>query len=175
MHVMIDLETMGTSPSAPIIALGAVAFDDWSISETTFYREVDLKSSVNAGGIIDPETVIWWMKQSDEARAALCMGGDPLKVVLAEFTNWMDTYAPDACVWGNGAAFDNVILAEAYRRLDMPRPWPFYRDRCYRTMKSLFPTEFAFQGVHHNAVDDATNQALHLQEIARHHGNFLTE
>ena len=27
MHIMLDLETMGTRPDAPIIAIGAVAFN----------------------------------------------------------------------------------------------------------------------------------------------------
>jgi len=72
MHIMIDLETMGTRPDAPIIAIGAVSFDvdtDWVWR--TFYVNIDLQSAVSAGAKIDPSTVMWWMKQSDEARRLL--------------------------------------------------------------------------------------------------------
>jgi len=34
----------------------------------SFYKIVNLKSSVNAGLTMTTETVLWWMQQSDEAR-----------------------------------------------------------------------------------------------------------
>lgn len=73
-HVMVDLETMGKKHNAPIVAIGAVVFDPatGSIGES-FYKVVCLESSVNWGAVIDPSTVIWWLKQSSEARSArLC-------------------------------------------------------------------------------------------------------
>ncbi|HHE8470041.1 TPA: 3'-5' exoribonuclease, partial [Klebsiella pneumoniae] len=71
-HVMVDLETMGKKYNAPIVAIGAVVFDPatGSIGES-FYKVVCLESSVNWGAVIDPSTVIWWLKQSSEARSAI--------------------------------------------------------------------------------------------------------
>lgn len=62
-HVMVDLETMGKKHNAPIVAIGAVVFDPatGSIGES-FYKVVCLESSVNWGAVIDPSTVIWWLK-----------------------------------------------------------------------------------------------------------------
>ena len=73
-HVMVDLETMGKKHNAPIVAIGAVVFDPatGSIGES-FYKVVCLESSVNWGAVIDPSTVIWWLKQSSEARSAIVM------------------------------------------------------------------------------------------------------
>ena len=63
----------------------------------------------------------------------------------------------------NGAAFDNVILASAYRRNGTRQPWQFLNDRCYRTMKAQYPAvKMQRNGTHHNAVDDAESQARHL-------------
>ena len=91
MHIMIDLETMGTRPTAPIVSIG---------------------------------------------------------------------------VWGNGASFDNVILSESYYRAAILRPWPFWKDRCYRTIKTIYPdVELVRSGTHHNALDDARTQAEHLIAI----------
>ncbi|HED3356024.1 TPA: 3'-5' exoribonuclease, partial [Klebsiella quasipneumoniae subsp. similipneumoniae] len=72
LHVMVDLETMGKKHNAPIVAIGAVVFDPatGSIGES-FYKVVCLESSVNWGAVIDPSTVIWWLKQSSEARSAI--------------------------------------------------------------------------------------------------------
>ena len=173
MHIMIDLETMGNRPNAPIIAIGAVAFDANGI-DREFYEVVDLDSSVRSGAVIDPSTVMWWLQQSDEARASLfVMDGVTLSKALDKFSLWA-TVSHITGVWGNGATFDNVILAESYRRLDKVAPWPFWKDKCYRTVKGMYPdVKMERAGTHHNALDDAKSQALHLMKINDEFGNFL--
>ena len=165
MHVMIDLETMGTRPNAPIIAIGAVMFDGNGTIEE-FYVNIDLESAVDdSHAVVDPKTVLWWMEQGGEARAAL--RGDKKKVLTAlyEFRDWLKPVEPEG-VWGNGASFDNIILSETYRRLNLAPPWPFWADRCYRTMKNMYPhIQMDRSGVHHNALDDAKSQANHLIKI----------
>lgn len=176
MHIMIDLETMGTSPNAPIISIGAVLFDSEEIGEP-FYEVIDLKSAVKAGAVMDPATVIWWMEQSDEARSALTGEGLPIRAVLDDFANFVDSAKLDwgvSGVWGNGAAFDNVILAEAYKRLDMDVPWEFWRDKCYRTVKGMYPdVQIKRVGTHHNALSDAKTQAEHLIRINEAAGEII--
>jgi exodeoxyribonuclease VIII len=171
MHVMIDLETMGNRPSAPIIAIGAVMFDKDEVHDE-FYVVVDLADSVAEGAVMDPSTVLWWMKQSDEARAAFEAPGKPLGFALGDFREWVSKYDISG-VWGNGASFDNVILSEAYRRMGNDAPWPFWKDRCYRTVKSATKIPMGRTGTHHNALDDARDQALHLMAINDEWGIFL--
>jgi exodeoxyribonuclease VIII len=164
--IMLDLETMGNGPDAAIIAIGAIDFDvDTCKTGTGFYVHVDLASSVAAGGIIDPSTVLWWMKQNDQARGAFARPGEKIAVALHLFAEWVSVRGArnEVRVWGNGAAFDNVILASAYRRLDLVPPWEFWNDRCYRTMKAQYPDiKLQRAGTHHNAIDDAISQADHL-------------
>lgn len=173
MHLMIDLETMGTRPDAPIMSIGAVAFDGTGVHRL-FYRTVSLQSSVESGATIDPQTVEWWLSQSDDARAALVADiSEPLPRCLADFSAFVSDFDVSG-VWGNGASFDNTILAESYKRLGMEPPWPFWKDRCYRTIKSLYPdVELRRDGTHHNALDDAKTQAHHLIQISAAHGAFL--
>lgn len=164
--VMLDLETMGNGPQAAIIAIGAVEFDIQArqIGER-FYTVIDLESAVACGGVMDASTVLWWLKQSDAARAAFDRGGDHIAAALQLFASWMGHRAKrdDVRVWGNGAAFDNVILASAYRRSGIQQPWQFWNDRCYRTVRAQHPAvEMQRNGTHHNAVDDAESQARHL-------------
>ncbi|MGV0961828.1 MAG: 3'-5' exonuclease [Limnohabitans sp.] len=166
---MIDLETMDTSPQAAIIAIGAVEFDflTQEIGEK-FYSVVDLASSVAIGGVIDADTVLWWMRQNDEARAAFDRKGEHINVALQQLTQWMGRCGDrqDVRVWGNGADFDNVILASAYRRSCLETPWEWRYNRCYRTVKKLHPhIVMQRSGAHHNALDDAVSQAVHLMEI----------
>lgn len=170
MHdVMLDLETMGNGPCAAIVAIGAVAFDPKAgLIGDRYYQVVDLASAVAMGGEMDASTVLWWLQQSTAARAALAVRGELMDLALRGFAAWLlDRCAPDEVrIWGNGAAFDNVILASAYRAARMPQPWRHWNDRCYRTVKAMHPSiKLQRIGVHHNAADDAESQARHLMAM----------
>lgn len=161
---MIDLETMSTQSNAAIVSIGAVKFSVKGI-EDTHYINVSLEDSMSHGLHIDGKTVMWWLSQSDKARQALNQDAGSLIWALSEFTSWIG--GKDIQVWGNGATFDNVVLANAYKACKLPMPWSFRNDRCYRTMKNMFP-DVPYPkttGTLHNALDDATFQAEHLIEI----------
>jgi DNA polymerase III epsilon subunit-like protein len=165
--IMVDLETMGNNPNAAIVAIGAVYFDlETGTLGEEFYCTVNLESSVANGGIIDASTVMWWMKQSDEARKPLVENAIDIKEALELFREFVTKTPEDKNVWGNGAAFDNVILGSAYTRLGLKKPWSFLNDRCYRTIKSMNKEiKLERSGTHHNALDDAKTQAMHLMKI----------
>jgi hypothetical protein len=177
-HIMLDLETMGKGPEAAIASIGAVEVlvDDGYIGRE-FYAPVDLQSAMDAGAKADGSTILWWLKQSAEARAALDVENLPLHqtnihMVLDGLSNWFRSIDLDKNsfeVWGNGATFDNVILTSAYHndRL-LPRPWGYRGDRCYRTLKNLFPyIKCPDVGTKHHALDDAKAQGLHLISLLR--------
>ena len=158
---MLDLETMGNGPDAAITAIGAVYFDIGTgrLGET-FYEVVDLESSVDNGGRMDPSTVLWWMRQDGAARRMYEVPGITIREALDLFAAFCRKADEDVEVWGNGAAFDNVILRSTYTRAGHPCPWPFWADRCYRTMRAMLPQiDVERSGTHHNALDDATTQA----------------
>lgn len=175
-RVMLDLETMSTKPNAAIVAIGAVAFDpeapEDGVLPVPFYRAVTLASCEAAGLAIDSGTVMWRLKQGEEARAALTKDALPLRQALEELSIWMRSFEYDQGeVWGNGAEFDNVILREAYRAVDLAPPWIPFKNRCYRTLKNFRPDiKLARTGTYHNAVDDARSQAEHAVRILRDMG-----
>lgn len=169
-NIMLDLETMGNGPQAAIVAIGAVEFDllTQEIGEK-FYAAVDLASSVYWGGKIDASTVMWWLRQSDEARMALGRDGKDIGEALGLFADWLKGRGDrqQIKVWGNGVDFDNVILSSAYHNMSHPVPWEWFNNRCYRTVKKLYPyVEIRRSGTHHNALDDAVSQAEHLIKIS---------
>lgn len=167
---MIDLETMGTSKDSAILSIGAIKFD--KEPSDTFYRVVNLKSAQRAGGKIEGDTVIWWMGQSDSARKAV-IGDDNvlIETALREFANWIREDSLEG-MWGNGSDFDNVVLENAYLRLGWTPPWTYRQNRCYRTIRALFPEIRIQKGEEtpHHALDDAIVQARHLGEILKHIG-----
>lgn len=161
-NVMVDLETLDNKPTSLIVSIGAVKFAD-TISEDAFYRVVDIQSCIDLGLTISGDTIAWWMGQSEQAQAVFKAKGDPIYQVLTDFAAWLPKGAK---LWGNGAAFDNAILANAYRAAHIRQPWDFWNDRCFRTVASFSPAKKVNNGVAHNALDDARTQAEHLINIA---------
>lgn len=174
---MVDLETLGTNPKSVILSIGAVSFDpddDREDFSNTFYVNVDPKSCQKFGLTVDVSTVMWWLKQSKEAQETLVRSTVvSLPTALRQFSTWYSEFGGH--LYGNGAAFDNVILANAYDACDCGRPWSYYDDRCYRTIKANWPkiTADVFEGTKHDAMSDAVHQAKHLYKIARQTGISL--
>ena len=139
--LVIDIETMGNTPGAAILSIGAVFIKEGKLREE-FYQHIDLESCLENGLKMDAGTVQWWMKQSDDARAAITLErGANIIAVLADFFSWVSESAQGAevQVWGNAATFDVVLMEEAYRRIGYDIPWKFWGHCCYRTLKNLFP------------------------------------
>ncbi|HBU5338858.1 TPA: 3'-5' exoribonuclease, partial [Escherichia coli] len=81
-HLMIDLETMGKNPDAPIISIGAIFFDPQTGEMgPEFSKTIDLET---AGGVIDRDTIKWWLKQSREAQSAILTDEIPLDDALLQ-------------------------------------------------------------------------------------------
>lgn len=177
-HLMVDLETMGSGPDAPIVSIGAVFFEP-STGNTgaEFYQVVSLESSMSFGMKPDASTIQWWLKQSSEARSAIlvdeAMGLREVLELLADFiaenaANGSHTVQ----LWGNGCSFDNVILRRAYALTETPFAVPFWNDRDVRTMVELGKSvginprfDIPFEGDMHNALSDARHQVKYVSAI----------
>ncbi|HHL7975800.1 TPA: 3'-5' exoribonuclease, partial [Escherichia coli] len=171
-HLMIDLETMGKNPDAPIISIGAIFFDPQTGEMgPEFSKTIDLET---AGGVIDRDTIKWWLKQSREAQSAILTDEIPLDDALLQLREFIDENSGEffVQVWGNGATFDNVILRRSYERQGIPCPWRYTNDRDVRTMVALglvmdfdARTTIPFEGERHNALNDARYQAKYVSAI----------
>lgn len=163
-HIMLDLETLGTDSDAVIMSIGAVSFNDDGI-HGEFYCNIDIQSCLDAGLSVTGRTIEWWLNQDDNARGALNRDTVTIKQALITFSKWYLDHT-GYFVWGNSSTFDNVIIKNAYKAVGIDPPWEFWKDQCYRTIKFL-NEDIGFErvGVHHNAVDDAKSQALHLIKI----------
>lgn len=161
MHIMIDIETLGTTPGSLILSIGAVCFDERGVHhDKAIYCTIDRKSCTAAGLTVDLDTVAWWMRQSDDARAAAFgTEGLPLAHALEDLRNWYGMIRAER-VWCHGATFDVPLLDAAYRATGIEPPWKFWSVRCTRTLYELAGVEpDRTKGTHHNALDDAINQA----------------
>lgn len=170
-HIMLDLETMGTDPYSPVIAIGACRFEiNDELIMDFFYQPIKLESCMKLGLKPSASTIEWWMDQSPEAKALF---KDPtavdLPLALDAFTEWHNS--DHGSIWGNSASFDCGLLKNAYKACDKEVPWQFWQEKCYRTLKGLVPdVKLSRIGTFHNARDDAISQAIHLRDIYKRLG-----
>lgn len=176
-HIMLDLETLDTASSAVVISIGAVAFDpETNALGDKFYVEMteDTAAQQARGRTISGDTVRWWMQQDVQAKRVFSESIDGVdrantSEALSRFSRFVAANGGrDVELWGNGADFDNIILGSLYDAFGLRKPWSYSRNRCYRTMKNIGigpRRPLVREGTHHNALDDAITQAVHLQEI----------
>ena len=75
-HVMLDLETWGTSPYSTIIMIGACEFDPYVSEPAEIVKdrfEVAIVP-VDAGLRVNAETLMWWMDPERDAARTIWHG-----------------------------------------------------------------------------------------------------
>lgn len=177
-HLIVDLETMGKKPGAPIVSIGAVFFDPSSgKTGAEFYQVINLESSMSFGAKPDASTILWWLKQSPEARSAIVV--DDTVGLLEALELFLDFIAENAAngsknvqLWGNGSSFDCSLLEAAFELADTPFPIPHWNYRDVRTVVELGKAvglhsryDIPFEGDQHNALADARHQVKYVSVI----------
>lgn len=176
MDLMIDLETLDTSPTAVVLSLGAVAFDPRSNTlGPTFYVEFTnfLEQQTGVGRTISPSTVMWWMGQNAAARAVFQKKeNSPERCSplwgLSAFADYLKQPGLSGNVWAKDPDFDVVILRSLYETNapGLAFPFKYNAGRSVRTVEDMpFTPLRDTPPVAHNALDDAIAQATRIQEI----------
>lgn len=175
-YVMIDLETLDNKSTAAIVSIGAVLFNANGVAKDKFYAVVDTQSCIDKGLTVGGDTIAWWAKQSDEARAVFNAKAIPLDKALQGLKNYIfkNCNSYNVTLVGNSARFDLGILENAFRACGQEPFWKFWNEACYRTWKSMKGApKMEREGTYHNALDDVYSQAKHAIEINNHFGGII--
>lgn len=161
--VMIDIETLGTTPGSCILSIGAVWFGPDGLGRS-LYGVVDRLDSERLGFSVDLDTLGWWNSQSLEASSLLLDARDATKTVsVATALGLLEAEIEGAeRLWSRGADFDLVLLAAAYRKIGQPVPWSYRQAMCFRTLRRVSADPgitMPDTATAHNALDDAKHQA----------------
>jgi hypothetical protein len=163
--IMLDLETLATSPDSVILTFGAVKFNPFTLEQdfdTGLYYRVNVDEQINLGRKVDPGTVEWWGRQSDLVREEALSEHD--RISLEEFTQELNKFLVNANrIWAQGPVFDIVILENLYRQLGKPVPWPYYAIRDSRTLLKALGDTREQGSMLHNALADCISQAKAIQ------------
>lgn len=178
-HLMIDLETLDTRPTAVVFQVGLIAFKDVLHDKPMAFEEpplenlilgekllhVDILSQVIRGRTIDPETVAWWNQQKPESWMR-----HPEETVLehdvfAAISEMMGHHGIGD-VWSNSPSFDAVLMRslgdDMKKRGIQFHEFPSFRsDMDMRTLKALLLRKgmgLPKKETTHNALKDCRDQ-----------------
>ena len=169
--IMIDLETLATTPDATVLSIGAVKFNPFGDELNdkkmeSFYVRVDIDSCDKIGLTVSDSTLEWWSKQSKEAQEeAFNPEG---RINIADAMNQLYKFCWSAKrVWSHGAGFDVVILETIFRRIQKAYPWQYWTVRDTRTLFDMGIDSKRPPVLKHHALEDAWNQAVGVQNVCR--------
>ena len=171
MDIMLDLETLATSPDAVVLTFGAIKFDPFDSSKEMsdgIYFRINVDEQIALGRRVDEGTVDWWGTQSAEVREEAL--GETDRVSIEDFTKALNKFVVGATrIWAQGPVFDIVILENLYRQIGKPAPWQYYAIRDSRTLLKALGDDRKGGALLHNALADAVSQAGAVQSAVNRH------
>ena len=169
-HLVIDLETLGTSVDSAILQIGAVGFSLFHEETCHFNEVISLQTNLLSGRTVNESTLKWHINENNKNFLELLNCGNALSLnnALLKFKYFMieKFNCDEVFVWGNGPDFDNAILADAFSKNFLSLPWNFRNNRCYRTLKHLCPSSGDRKmNKEHDAFKDAIETSSHIKEL----------
>lgn len=169
--MMLDIETLATTPDAVILSFAAVKFNEFH-PEDRFYDHLNLALDVDEqialGRRVDQDAVNWWATQPAEVQA---FAFQEQRTSLTEFVNKLNKFivATDR-IWAQGPVFDIAILENLYRQLGKPIPWKYFNIRDSRTLIKALGSDIENKRENaHDALADCKYQANYIKKIAHRH------
>jgi len=164
MHLMIDLETLATTPNAAILTIGACKFDPRGRDvHSTYYERIKLESQEEYGRTINEDTLQWWSQQDPQIQED-AFGESTDRIDLRDAMKKLYTFGLGTTnVWSHGAIFDVVIIEDICRTFQQAVTWKFWEVRDTRTLFDLADVSVRIEGKH-NALTDAVAQAHAVQQ-----------
>lgn len=188
--LMVDLETLGTTPGSTIFQIAAVEFD---LLTGDIHDTLNVIADIS-GDVIDAEggTLLFWVDENAERFRELLLRGQKDGIspteALVKFDGWVRerielSGRENVFLWGNGIGNDNLWLREAYRKAGLTWPIHFRNDRDVRTVRELsylrnrFRRDYAGEARTndraHDALSDAIFQARNVADEYAHLTGFF--
>ncbi len=172
MHVMLDIETLATTPDAVVMSVGVVKFDPHTgvPHNKTLWRP-DIDEQTERDRHISDSTLEWWAKQPEHIQEDAF--SDHGRIPVVEFMKELNRYCVGMeKIWCQGPQFDMLILENLYIQYGHHFGWQFWQVMDCRTLFQLMPVDprKAIQQDLHSADADAYYQAIGVQQCYEHFG-----
>lgn len=179
--IMIDIETLGLDPRTVVTQFAFAAYE--RDDPETIIREAEeylpIQPQLHVGRTIRADTVIWWMGQSDAARAGFNQNsGDDMAELIAlvqslhRKISQVIEEADEVEIWAKGPQFDIVAIESLFDDIGLSAPWKYGQIRDLRTIMAAagvdrHSVEFPASLTPHHALSDCKYQILQLTESWR--------
>lgn len=168
--VMIDIETLATSPDSVVVSIAAVEFNPFEVTTNldklaSFQLLVDIDDQViNYNRVINDDTVAWWSKQSQAVQDVLFAeeGRVTLTDALTQLTKFC--WHKDR-IFAQGPQFDMTILEHCYNQTKQVKAWQYWAVRDARTLMDLVVVEQPI--VTHDSIEDCKRQITGVQKVLK--------
>ena len=172
MHVMLDIETLATTPDAVVMSVGVVKFDPHTGTpyNKTLWRP-DIDEQTERDRHVSESTLEWWAKQPDHIQEDAF--SDEGRIPVVDFMKELNRYCVGMeKIWCQGPQFDMLILENLYIQWGHHFGWQFWQVMDCRTLFQLMPVDprKAIQQDLHSADADAYYQAIGVQQCYEHFG-----
>lgn len=167
--VMIDLETLGTTPDAVILGIAAVKFDPFDDYlekglDVTDLPALDLLVDVDTqpNRSVEDSTLEWWSKQDPVVQEKMfsTQGRVSFEQALEQLHQFV--WNTGGRIWAQGTQFDISILEHSFRSLNRAYPWRYSQARDSRTLLDL--VNVSLPNATHDAVADCFRQIVGVQK-----------
>lgn len=169
-ELMIDIETLATTPNAAVLSIAAIRFNMKKNYQNVkspeeldvFYKKISLESQPNRE--INDDVLLWWSKQKQQLVEDTFSADNrvDLKSAIMEFNQWA---SGSNRYWSKGSIFDFPILESCNKQFNLANPWQYYEVHDARTVFNLVPDIVMKNPQAHNALYDCFYQILQLQKI----------
>lgn len=176
-HIMIDIETLDSTPTAVILSIAAVVFDPHSgkYFDIPFHAHCHIDHQISDGRSISQSTLFWWLNQDEAAQKAITNENRiHIEIALMQLDEWLQKYK-DSWVWANSPSFDLQILENAwaqYKTDDGKLFSKHWLQRDVRTLKQYISFEdFDWPGATaHDAISDCYDQVAIVHAFYKQYG-----
>lgn len=142
--IMIDLETLDTTPRSKVLSIAAQQFDEGGPIGECMYLRPHLSVQDRWGRTTSETTMMFWWGQPASVRDEQLSPLDrvPVRTCLAELANYC---AGARFVWAKSPSFDLVILEDLARDAEVQLPRWYQKQRDLRTLLALvgLPSDWA--------------------------------
>jgi hypothetical protein len=186
MHLMLDMETLGTHPvTAPILQISLVPFnldEDGPLKNANDFQ-CFVSAQSNEGYPFrrraNCDTIRWWA-ETNPALLAKIMDkehGISLAKALQRIVGYIQAIRNEGLtidgIWAKGPTFDISMIESAFEQAGIPVPWDFRDHRCVRTMEMIGGKGFdggtktarELSGELHDARVDCDKQIRLVQQV----------
>ena len=179
--VMIDMETLATGTKPVILTIGACKFDPLGDEikrpqMEVLYLRLEIDDQTAVGRDVNEDTIGWWGRQTAKAQDEALGDGTPdnPRYTLHEAMERLYRFCWGAKrVWSNGATADIIWAETAFVQVERAIPWKFWEIRDVRTAFDLGINPEMPPVTAHNALEDAINQAIGIQNVYRQLSQYV--